>query len=197
MDRSRPSAPNEPRTRTSRRLFVGIVLDDAARAACEAAIDSLRRTGFAAKFEERDKLHVTLAFLGNVEDSRYDEIVGAMRLTAARCASFTVTLDKVGAFPHDRKPRVIYVGAREQGTAFRNLCATLRRAYADLGFFFKDDAVAHVTIARVKDTRRPLPLIEIGPTRLHVTALTLFESIFDQSKNTSRYIVSATSALIA
>jgi RNA 2',3'-cyclic 3'-phosphodiesterase len=195
MDPSRPSASNAKRTRISRRLFVGIALDDATRAACEAAIDALALTGFAAKREDRGKLHVTLAFLGNVEDSRFEEIAAAMR-RAARCsAPLTVTFDKLGAFPHERRPRVVYVGAREQGPAFRALAASLRCEYAGLGFTFKDDAVAHVTIARVRDPRRPLPLIEVAATRLQITALTLFESIFDKVTNTSRYAVSATASL--
>ncbi|MBV8374565.1 MAG: RNA 2',3'-cyclic phosphodiesterase [Candidatus Eremiobacteraeota bacterium] len=178
-------------------MFAGIALDDAVRAACEDVLDALRRTGFAAKFEEGNKLHVTLAFLGNVEDTRYGDVVAAMNAAAAHCAPFAATLDKVGAFPHERKPRIIYVGAREQGASFRALSAKLRSEFTQLGFSFNDDAVAHVTIARVKDPHRPLPLIDIAPVRLPVTALTLFESIFDKEKNTSRYVASATSDLSA
>jgi RNA 2',3'-cyclic 3'-phosphodiesterase len=195
MDPLRRSAPSAQRIRTSRRLFVGIVPDDAARTACATAVDALRRTGFSAKFEEIDKLHATLAFLGNVDDARYEPIVAAMRQVAKSCAPLSVILDKVGAFPHERKPRIIYAGACEQGAGFRTLCSSLRSAYAKLGFTFKEDAVAHVTIARVKDPRRPLPLIELTPTPLGITELTLFESIFDKEKNTSRYEVSATARL--
>lgn len=177
------------------RLFAGVELDPSARAACAAAIDELQRTGFAAKFEELEKLHVTLAFLGNVDPQRHAEIVRVMDDAAAATAPFEVSLDKTGAFPHERKPRVVYVGAREQGRGYRELCARLREGYAGLGFAFKDDAVAHVTIARVKDPRRPLPLVEVTPTTLRVRALTLFESLRDKEKNTSRYVVSATSDL--
>jgi 2'-5' RNA ligase len=118
-----------------------------------------------------------------------------MNLSATHYKPLAVVLDKVGAFPHERRPRIVYAGAREQGGAFRLLSAGVRTEYAKLGFSFKDDAVAHVTIARVKDPCRPLPLIEIAPARLPIAALTLFESIFDREKNTSRYVVSATSAL--
>lgn len=179
--------------RPARRLFVGIALDDATRAACVAAVEALQRTGFAAKYEDAAKMHVTLAFLGNVEASRYNQIATAMAACAPNASPFSVTLDKVGAFPHERKPRVIYLGAREQGAPFRNLCSLLRDAYGALGFSFKDDSVAHVTIARVKGGGlRPLPLIEVTPAELRVAELTLFESIFDKEKNTSRYHVAAT-----
>jgi 2'-5' RNA ligase len=177
------------------RLFTGIALDAATRAACAGAIDELRRTGFAAKYEELDKLHVTLAFLGNLDRERYDNVVRVMEQSAAATVPFSVVLDKIGAFPHERKPRIVYAGARNQGREFRMLCARLRGGYAELGFTFKDDAVAHVTIARVKDPRSPLPLFEMPPQVLPVEALTLFESLHDKEKNTSRYVISATSEL--
>jgi 2'-5' RNA ligase len=177
------------------RLFAGIELDDPARAACGGVIEELRRGGFAAKFEALEKLHVTVAFLGNVEAGRRDEIVGALERTAAATAPFRLSLDKVGAFPHERKPRIVYVGAREQGRDFRMLCTRLRGAYAELGFSFKQDAVAHVTVARAKEPLRPLPLVEVSAVSMNVCTLTLFESIHDQAKNTSRYEVAERRAL--
>ena len=177
------------------RLFAGVEIDDVARAACSEVIEELVRSGFAAKFEQPEKLHVTLAFLGNVDVELHAKSIEVLAQTAAATAPFDVRFDKVGAFPHERKPRIVYVGAREQGREFRMLCARLRGAYAELGFTFKDDAVAHVTVARVKDPRGPLPLVEVGPVTLRVNALTLFESLHDKEKNTSRYVVSATSEL--
>lgn len=179
---------------STHRLFAGIALDDAARSACAGAAERLARTGFAAKFEDASKMHVTLAFLGNVGASRVDDAVNALRACAQR-APFAVRLDKVGAFPHERKPRVVYVGAREQGAPYRALADAAKNAYGELGFAFKDDSVVHVTIARVKDPRRPLPLVEFEPAELRVEQLTLFESIFDKERNTSRYEIRATAPL--
>lgn len=177
------------------RLFAGVALDEATRATCGTVIAALERSGFAAKFEGLDKLHVTLAFLGNVDSERHAEIVRVMEAAAAATAAFDLAFDKVGAFPHERKPRIVYVGARDQGRDFRLLSERMRGGYGELGFTFKDDAVAHVTIARVNQPRQPLPLVEVAPVTLRVTTLTLFESLHDKEKNTSRYIVSATSEL--
>lgn len=116
-----------------RRLFAGIDLDDAAASACAAVSERLRQTGFDARYEPPDKLHVTLAFLGNVVESRYEAVASALPAAAAGAASFVVSLDKLGAFPHERKPRVVYIGAREQGAAYRALAASVRAAYAAIG----------------------------------------------------------------
>ncbi len=169
-----------------RRLFVGIALDDSAREACAAISERLRRTGFAARYEAHEKLHVTLAFLGFIAAEQFAPVVSTLA-AAARAAPFSVTLDKLGGFPHERRPRVAYVGARDQGAPFRMLSDQIRGAYAELGFDFKNDAVAHVTIARVKAPNRPLPLIEFPPIGLRVERLALFESLPDRANNTSRY----------
>lgn len=184
----------EPAAR-KRRLFVGIDLSQQARAACAAISEELRKTGFDAKYEAPEKLHVTLAFLGFVEPSRYDGIVSTLSAVAARSRPFSLSLDKLGAFPHERKPRIVYVGAREQGVPFRVLAASLRRAYAALGFEFRNDAVAHVTIARVKETKRPLLMIEIAPIPLEIGRLMLFESLPNPAHRTSRYERLATAPL--
>lgn len=169
-----------------RRLFVGVELDASTRAACAAVADRLTRAGFAARYEAPEKLHVTLAFLGFVAAEQYAGAVSALA-AAAKALPFTVMLDKLGGFPHERRPRVAYVGAREQGASFRELAGRVRDAYAALGFEFKNDSVAHVTIARVKSPSRPLPLIEFLPISLHMQRLTLFESLPDRANNTSRY----------
>jgi len=173
-------------TERKRRLFVGIELDNAVRAACADVSERLLRTGFAARYEAPEKLHVTLAFLGYVAPAQYDGVVSALR-EAAPTSQLEVTLDKLGAFPHERRPRIVFVGAREQGAPFRALAANVRSAYAALGFDFTNDSVAHVTIARVKAPSRPLPLIEFPPVALRIGRLTLFESLPDRTNNTSRY----------
>lgn len=169
------------------RLFVGIALDDATRAGCAEVIDRLRDHGFEARFESPEKLHITLAFLGNVNPDAVTPIEEKLHVVARECAPLSLTLDKLGAFPHERAPRIIYIGARAQGVAFRQLAHGVRGAYRELGFEFKDDAVAHVTIGRVKehDRRRVLPLLEIQPMIVLVSAITLFES--RPVAGTSRY----------
>ena len=177
----------DERSPRKRRLFVGIALDSQVRAACAAVAEQLRKTGMAAKYEASEKLHATLAFLGFVEPSRVDEVTATLASCAKSSLRLEVTLDKCGAFPHERRPRVVYVGAREQGAPFRALAENVRDAYASLGFEFKDDTVAHVTIARIKESKRPLPLVDFAPIALDIRELSLFESLPDPANKTSRY----------
>jgi RNA 2',3'-cyclic 3'-phosphodiesterase len=180
-----------------RRYFVGIDLDDAARNACASVAERLRETRFSAGFESANNLHVTLAFLGNVAEERFDDLRSALERATSNLSPFDLTLDRLGAFPHERSPHVVYVGARQQGADFRNAATVVRSEYANLGFAFKDDAVAHVTIARVKGSARigPAPAIDVGPIPIPIVELVLFESIFDPSKRSTRYEIAARASL--
>lgn len=178
-----------------RRLFVGIALDTAARAACSAIAEEVRKTGLTAKYEAPEKLHATLAFLGFVEPARVAEVCVALESSASRSKPFRVTLDKLGAFPHERKPRIVYVGAREQGAQFRTLAENVRDAYTALAFEFKNDPVVHVTIARIKEPKRPLPVVEFAPIALEIQELALFQSLPDPANKTSRYEILAKAPL--
>ena len=178
----------------SRRFFVGIELDDATRAACEDVARRLQATGFEARYERPEKYHVTLAFLGNVEPSHAGAIGNALD-AAMECGAFDLVLDRLGAFPHERSPRVVFIGSRAQGTAFRTLADAVRASYAGLGFEFAADAVAHVSIARVREHRRPLPAVEVAPIVVRAGAVALFESFPDAENRTSRYEIVKRAAL--
>ena len=167
------------------KLFTGIALTPTVRAKCNDVAERLRATGLEARFEAREKLHVTLAFLGWVEPEAIEPVRSALAHVAQRMHAFDLTLDKLGAFPHERKSRIIWIGASEQGAAFREVSRTVRAAYEELGFHFERESVAHVTIARVKGADAHLPRLDVKPMKLAVREVTLFESI--PAERTTRY----------
>lgn len=167
------------------KLFVGIDLDKRVRARCAEISARMEARGLRARFEAPEKLHITLAFLGWVDPVQIEAIRDVLRGVAAQTRSFMLTLDKLGAFPHERNPHIVWIGSREQGAAFRELTHAMRDAYGNIGFRFDKDALAHVTIARVKEQRVHLPVLEVKPMRLNVNELTLFESL--PAGRTTRY----------
>ena len=178
------------------KLFVGIELDATARAKCASIAERLRASGLDGRFEAPAKFHITLAFLGWVDAKDVTEIDRAMHAASKAQPRFTLTLDRIGAFPHERRPRIVWIGSNDQGAAFRSLSQSLREVYAALGFAFDKHAVAHVTIARTKEPRAPLPMLDaIDPIPLHVKRVALFESLPDST--TTRYEVLSHASLAA
>ena len=146
----------------------------------------LEGSGLRARFDDSQKYHITLAFLGLVDPSLVEPIRAAMQAVAGRCKPFNLEIDKVGAFPDERRPRVVYAGSRHAPPEFRDLAEQLRSAYEALGFTFKDPAVAHVTLARIKEGRQPIPtILDFPPIEIPIGALTLFDSMPD--KTSTRY----------
>ena len=176
------------------KLFAGVALEDHVQRKLSAIAERLRARGLIARFESAEKYHLTLAFLGWVEAAQVDALAAALRSVAAQHRSFALRFDRIGAFPHERRPRVVWIGAHKQPAAYRELANSLHRTYGELGFEFKDDPVAHVTIARIKEMRAPLPTISpFAPIAVNVGALTLFESL--PAGPTTRYEVRAAAPL--
>lgn len=169
------------------KLFAGIELDERVRHGCAEISARLQANGLNGRFDEPSKFHVTLAFLGWVDPEDTESIRDRLAAIAQAAPPFTLTLDKIGAFPNERRPKIVWIGARDQGPAFRRLAYTARAAYEQLGYNFDKDAVAHVTLARVKGGHGHLPMLDVRPMHLHVTHIALFESI--PAENTTRYEV--------
>jgi RNA 2',3'-cyclic 3'-phosphodiesterase len=179
---------------TEVRLFIGVALDDEAREQCAAVAARLERSGVRAHFVDPTNYHLTLIFLGNAESENVAEIEAALGAGALRHAPFTLTLARIGAFPHERSPRVIFIGAHGVDTRYRDLASDIRSQSARLGFASDDDTIPHVTLARIpKETRAALPLLDVAPFTLRIDALTLFESVPHDGR--TRYLVRAAAAL--
>lgn len=169
------------------RLFAGIALDEQIRATCADVAARLRNAGLSARFEAPEKYHLTLAFLGPVEPERIGDIQVALASAAASCTRFALVLDRVGAFPHEHRPRVVFLGARRTPPPFQALAGAVRGSLEPQGFDFGQQAIPHVTLARVRGGNAHLPLLALTPIALEVRAVTLFESMRDSA--TSRYEV--------
>src|SRR4051812_45515664 len=92
------------------RLFVAINLPEEERSALDAATASLRAEGLPIKWVSAEKLHVTIRFLGNVDDAQAGPIGDALAAAVAGHKPFDVTLGGAGAFPDARHPRVLWIG---------------------------------------------------------------------------------------
>jgi 2'-5' RNA ligase len=179
------------------RLFIGIAIDENARDRCAEVAERLRMRAAKLRFVEPKNYHMTVAFLGNVEAGRLAVVKIALAAVASRHERFTATLNRVGVFPHERKPRIVFVGSRGTHRAYRALAADVCGECARLGFAAAEkDHIPHVTIARAPERKRvTLPMLEVAPFAAAVGALTLFESVPHDGK--TRYVVRAESPLAA
>ena len=112
------------------------------------------------KWELKDKFHITLVFLGNVEQSKLELLSATLTKSVQKFPSFTITYESIGAFPNREKPRVVWIGTRSSQTVL-DLQARAGRVCAEFGVPIEDRVFhPHITLGRVKETRNIVRLTE-------------------------------------
>jgi 2'-5' RNA ligase len=163
------------------RLFIGIALDEAARAAIERALQTATREAPAGmRFLQPENWHFTLQFLGSVPEGDVGAVRAACRDAAAQIAPFDVELDRLGAFKSPRRARVVWIGLARGAEPMTALYEALLAHTEPLGFAREARPfAAHLTLARLKqpaDVTRLLASTRMPALRMRVVHLTLFRS---------------------
>lgn len=103
-----------------------------------------------AKAVNKENMHFTLLFLGEVADDISPKIMDA--LNSITFSPIQISFVGVGAFPNPRFPRVIWIGVDE--TAGQNLVKLAKQVeekLAPLGFKSDKPFKPHLTIFRIKN----------------------------------------------
>ena len=105
-----------------------------------------------------ENLHVTLAFLGEIDRIQADAAGGAVVDAVSGVQPWTVAWGSVGAFPSRARPRVLWLGLRDED-ATRAFHAGLAAALTTRGLPLEDRPFRpHLTLARVRRAHAgPLP----------------------------------------
>ena len=120
----------------------------------------LKMTKVDMKWESQDKFHITLMFLGNVEQSKLDSLSIALEKSIQQFPSFTITYESIGAFPNIHTPRVVWISTKYRKPIL-DLQETAGRLCTEFGFPKEDRAFhPHITLGRVKETRNFVRLTE-------------------------------------
>jgi 2'-5' RNA ligase len=140
-----------PRTRT----FIGIDIAEATRDRAAALQESLAKTGAEVNWASPESMHVTLLFLGEVDDRELHAVCRAVQQIAAREPSFTLAVSGVGAFPNARRPKIVWAGITEGAEELQRLYDDLETRMLDLGCYRKEQRgyTPHLTLGRVKAER--------------------------------------------
>jgi 2'-5' RNA ligase len=97
------------------------------------------------KLVDPSLIHVTLKFLGYIDEGRVDEIETTLKKVSVK--PFHAEFRSLGGFPNARSPRVIWIGAEGY---FSELNQEVESLMEGLGFEREGRFSPHVTIGRVK-----------------------------------------------
>jgi RNA 2',3'-cyclic 3'-phosphodiesterase len=132
------------------RVFIAIDVPDEVRRALGEVQRALRPLTNTARWVAPETIHITLRFLGEVQEKRLEDI--DMALTGLTWKPFTITVRGVGFFPGTRSPRVFWAGM--EAPTMQSLAEQLDTRMERLGFEKEKRAFRpHITLARAKNTR--------------------------------------------
>lgn len=132
------------------RLFVALELPEEARQAIAERVAAERDRFPAASWVRAPQLHLTLLFLGEIDDAALGETVAALSGAELPAPTSPVSVGAAGAFPERGPLRVIWLGLEPAGELAR-LAEALR--FAATGARLPFDARpfhSHVTLARCR-----------------------------------------------
>jgi 2'-5' RNA ligase len=130
----------------------------------------LQKTNADAKWIEPQNIHLTLKFLGDIPVEILPRIEQTITEIASRSAPFNVSLTEIGAFPDAKRPRTIWVGAKDDTGTLAGIAGAIKSAMINLGVEQEEhDFVAHITLGRIRGLRAQSRLSKALPT-VSVTA---------------------------
>lgn len=156
------------------RLFIGISLDAAALRALKEGTSKMRRIADG-KYVDPAMYHITLAFLGEINETRIADVKAAMDQAAKTARRTMLALAGAGSFGR-ADHAILYAGVRGAEN-LHTAADTLRHALTarDLPFDPKPFK-AHITLARRVCTSKELLDVAIEPVGFEANGLTLYHS---------------------
>jgi len=128
----------------TKRLFVAVELPSELRHRLHLLTRELPQD--AIKAVEEENIHITLKFLGDVQEEKIKEITE--RLGKISFSPFHCTVSGVGVFPNQDYIRVVWAGL--QNNEISLLAEEVERALSGIGKKEDREFLAHITIARVR-----------------------------------------------
>jgi 2'-5' RNA ligase len=134
------------------RTFIGVEIGEEIRNNSLSLQQTLGKTGAEVKWVTPESMHITLLFLGEVDDRVLHTICRAVSDIAASEPPFTLRVSGVGAFPTLRRPKIAWGGVVDGAEQLRRLYSKLEAKLLDMGCYCKEerDYTPHLTLGRVK-----------------------------------------------
>jgi len=106
------------------------------------------------KWENTDKFHLTLRFLGDVEQGKIKEIIKELGVIRTGFDVIRMTASGIGFFPNAKYPNVVFASLDEFGNSTGVLVDAIDCSLAKFGFKPDNKFVPHITMGRFRREKR-------------------------------------------
>lgn len=136
------------------RTFIAVKLPSEVKEKIEKTVDPFRKLGLDISWVKPKNLHLTLKFLGDVDEKRIQDVILALEHALKEREKLTMSLRDFGVFPDFKKPRVIWIGIEKGKEDLIRIQDEIQEELFKVGFSKEERGFSpHLTIARVKSPR--------------------------------------------
>ena len=137
-----------------KRIFVAIDISELARREASQYIEHLQKEfqGARISWEKLEKLHLTMKFLGEINDEQLAKLSAAVKQTANKISPFKLQILHPGVFPSPKNARILWLGLKDEEGNLQRLNEILEDECEKQGFQKEQRSFkAHLTIGRCKE----------------------------------------------
>ena len=145
------------------RLFVAVAVPAQVADELDGAVAPMRQSWPALRWTGRDAWHVTLAFLGEVNETVSTRLEPRLERAAARHPCLAVSLGGAGAFPGAGRARVLWTGVQGEPRGLAALAASVAAGARRAGAPPAEERrrfQPHLTLARCREPVDARPLVD-------------------------------------
>ncbi|GAB61161.1 MAG: RNA 2',3'-cyclic phosphodiesterase [Candidatus Jettenia sp.] len=144
------------------RLFVAVEIPEEIRKKLGEFQDELKKANADVGWVAPENLHITLKFIGSLDEEKIDEVVRIIKDSAAGTKLFDLNYMGVGAFPTEKNPRIVYADVIDSDGILTKIHEKLNNQLVALGVKHEDRKFeAHLTVGRIKTRKNVKRLMEI------------------------------------
>lgn len=162
------------------RVFIAIELDDEIKKYLSEIQTKVKKNSIKGNFTREANFHLTLRFIGDVDDKGIHSLKRAIDETSKEFQEFELKLGGLGEFPRKDK-KIIWIGLSEGIKELKDLFKRLENNLEKQGFNREERGLKpHITIGREVRVDKPFEdlknEISIEPKLINVKKISLMES---------------------
>jgi RNA 2',3'-cyclic 3'-phosphodiesterase len=161
------------------RAFLALEIPSEVKSYLEAVVSGMAARVKGVRWVKRNGLHITLKFLGEIEEETAIRIKDALSRVGTVYTPFGTSIKEIDAFPNRRRARVVVTTLGEGVDTIKSIFGDAEKGLSKLNFEAEERPYTpHITLGRAK-APAPLPDKDVAPLearRFSVDRVVLFRS---------------------
>ncbi len=141
------------------RLFLALDLNEEQISGLAGLQKELKKDCSRIKWVDSTSLHITIKFLGEIEENRINSLIRRVEFAIDKINPFMLSLEGLGFFPSNDKPRIIWVGIDKGSEHVKWIWEEIEWAFQEEGFSLSQKPFTpHVTVGRIRRETKKVPV---------------------------------------